>query len=196
LAPDQSSSAVQLVVSVVVQDSIDVPPAGTDEGFAVKVIAGAGMSAAASETVTVVEAVLVPPGPVQVREYVVVTFRGPVDWEPFAPTEPDQAPDALHDVALLVDQESVLDAPRPIATGLAASVILGLEFGVVDGDGAHAAIANDAAENTTRSTPFLKRNEPAMESNCFQHYRSLRHASPEWNERCRTHRLVSVTDFI
>lgn len=52
-------------------------------------------------------------------------MSAPVDWEPLAPLVPDQAPEALHDVALVVDQVSVELAPLATMVGFAAKVTTG-----------------------------------------------------------------------
>ena len=46
-------------------------------------------------------------------------MRAPVDDEPLMALVPDQAPEAVHEVALLDDHVSVEDAPLAIVLGLA-----------------------------------------------------------------------------
>jgi hypothetical protein len=48
-----------------------------------------------------------------------LAVRAPVDCEPLVALEPDQAPDAEHEVALLDDHVSVEAAPLAIVLGLA-----------------------------------------------------------------------------
>jgi hypothetical protein len=72
-APLQPPEAVHAVALVELHVSVEVPPAATLVGFAVKVAVGTAVTA----TVTVA-AVLVPPGPAQVSEYVVVVVIAPV----------------------------------------------------------------------------------------------------------------------
>ena len=70
LQPPDAAHAVALVEFHV---SVEVPPGATLVGFALKVAVGMG------RTVTVTVAVgLVPPGPVQVREYEVVAVSAAV----------------------------------------------------------------------------------------------------------------------
>jgi hypothetical protein len=49
----------------------------------------------------------------------------PVDCEPLIALLPDQAPEALHEVALLADQVSVDPLPLATVLGLAVKVIVG-----------------------------------------------------------------------
>jgi hypothetical protein len=49
----------------------------------------------------------------------------PVDWEPVSPLEPLQPPDAVQEVALLLDQVSVEAAPAFTVLGAALSVTVG-----------------------------------------------------------------------
>jgi hypothetical protein len=61
LVPDQPPEAVQVVVSVVFQVSVEAAPLTTDVGLAASVTVGTG------RTVTVADSVAEPPGPVQAR---------------------------------------------------------------------------------------------------------------------------------
>ena len=72
-APPQPPEAVHDVALVELHISVEVPPLATVDGSAVKL--AVGMTATA--TVAVAGA-LVPPGPVQLREYVVLEVRAPV----------------------------------------------------------------------------------------------------------------------
>ena len=69
-------------------------------------------------TVTVADCIAVPPEPVQVSEYVAFAVRGPVLWDPEVAFVPDQAPDAVHELALVEPQESVEKAPETTEVGL------------------------------------------------------------------------------
>jgi hypothetical protein len=51
---------------------------------------------------------------VQVSVYVELALNAPVDWLPEVACVPDQAPPALHDVALVEDHVSVVEAPELI----------------------------------------------------------------------------------
>ena len=65
LAPDQPPEAVQEVALVEDQVSVEDPPLATDAGFAASdTVGGSGVPA----TVTVAEALPLPPEPEQVRE--------------------------------------------------------------------------------------------------------------------------------
>ena len=66
LVLDQPPTAVQELVSVEDQVSIEDPPYATDVGFAVSDTVGTG--GGVTDTVTVADALALPPGPVQVRE--------------------------------------------------------------------------------------------------------------------------------
>ena len=63
LVPDQPPEAVQ-VAFVEDQVSIEDPPYATDVGFATSDTVGTG----GGDTVTVADALTLPPGPVQIRE--------------------------------------------------------------------------------------------------------------------------------
>jgi hypothetical protein len=52
-------------------------------------------------------------------------LRVPVDWDPVTGIDPDQAPDAVQEVALVEDQVSEEALPVVIELGLAARVTVG-----------------------------------------------------------------------
>src|SRR5580658_7330154 len=54
-----------------------------------------------------------------------LAFRAPVDWEPLMALPPDQAPDALHEVALVDDQVRDAALPLVMELGLAVKVTVG-----------------------------------------------------------------------
>jgi hypothetical protein len=96
-------TAVALVVAKV---SVEEPPGGT---VAVEAVSSAvGAAAGGAVTTTRVDEVVVPPGPVAVRVYVVVTL-GLTTTVPFAPNEP--IGEIVTAVALVVAKVSVLDPP-------------------------------------------------------------------------------------
>ena len=64
LVPDQPPEAVQELVSVEDQVSVEDAPYATDVGFATSDTVGTG----GGDTVTVADALALPPGPLQVRE--------------------------------------------------------------------------------------------------------------------------------
>ena len=71
-------------------------------------------------TVTVVDALAVPAGPVQARLNVLVLVSPPIDSLPETALAPDQPPDAEQEVASVEDQMSV-DAP-PLVTDVGFAV--------------------------------------------------------------------------
>ena len=64
MAPDQAPEAVQDVAFVEDQVSVEDAPFATDVGFATSDTVGVG----GGDTVTVADALALPPGPVQIRE--------------------------------------------------------------------------------------------------------------------------------
>ena len=52
-------------------------------------------------------------------------MSAPVDWLPLMALLPDHAPEAVHVVALVADQDSVESLPLAIVLGLAAKVSVG-----------------------------------------------------------------------
>ncbi len=120
LAPNQAPEAVQEVASVVDQVSVDDPPLVMDVGFAASDTVGTG-----GNTVTVADALAVPPDPMQARANVLVLVNAPVDWLPEVALAPDQAPEAVQEVALVEDQVSIDDPPLAIDVGFAASDTVG-----------------------------------------------------------------------
>ena len=65
-----------------------------------------------------------------------MAVRAPVDCEPLVALLPDQAPDAVHEVALVEDQLSVEEAPLAIVLGLAliCTVAVGCAVTVIVAD--------------------------------------------------------------
>jgi len=68
LLPDHAPEAVQEVALVADQLSVEDPPLATDVGFAASDTAGTGGGGGMPDTITVVEVLALPPGPVQLRE--------------------------------------------------------------------------------------------------------------------------------
>ena len=83
------------------------------------------MAGAAWVTETVADCVALPPVPVQVIPKVELAVRAPVDCEPLAALVPDQAPEAVHEVALVAAQVNVELLPLATVLGLAAKLIVG-----------------------------------------------------------------------
>jgi hypothetical protein len=106
------------------QVKVEVPPEVIVEGEAPKLII-VGIEVAVF-TVTVVDAVvLVPPGPLQLNEYVEVDV-GFTDNVPEVDLVPLHAPDDVHDVALVDDQVRVEEEPDVMDEGLAERVTVGV----------------------------------------------------------------------
>jgi hypothetical protein len=112
---------VQDVALVELQVSVAAAPLTTEVGFAVKEAVGS------PRIVTVaVAAVLVPPAPVHVNEYVGLAVSAPVDWLPLVAFAPAKVPPvAVQDVAFVELQVSVEVLPLAIEVGLAVSVAVG-----------------------------------------------------------------------
>ena len=68
LLPDHAPEATQEVASVDDHVSVEDPPLVTDAGFAASDTVGTGGGGGVPGTVTLAEALALPPGPVQVRE--------------------------------------------------------------------------------------------------------------------------------
>ncbi len=118
--PDQAPEAVQEVAFVETQARVELAPLATVLGLAVKLTVGAGVV-----TETVADCTALPPGPTQVRVYVASALSAPVDDEPLVASLPDQAPDAVHDVAWVLDQLRVELAPLRTVLGLAITDTVG-----------------------------------------------------------------------
>jgi hypothetical protein len=120
LAPDQPPEAVQEVAFVEDQVRVEDAPFATDVGFAASDTVGTG-----GDTVTVADALPVPPGPVQERLNALVLVNAPVDWLPEVTLALDHAPEAEQEVALVEDQVSVDDPPLATDVGFAARDTVG-----------------------------------------------------------------------
>jgi hypothetical protein len=120
LVPDQPPDAVQALALLLVQLSVELPPLAMLLGFALSVTVGA-----AALTVTAAVADPVPPGPEQVNVNVELAVSVPVDCEPCTALVPDQAPDAVQLVALLVDQLRVAAPPLVMVLGAALKLTVG-----------------------------------------------------------------------
>lgn len=79
------------------------------------------------EIVTVAVAILlVPPAPLQVKEYEVVSASAAVLWLPLVLSVPLQPPDAVHDDALVELQVSIEVPPIATTVGYATNVAVGM----------------------------------------------------------------------
>ena len=86
---------------------------------------GGGGGAVTGFTVITALPWAVPPSPEQLSVYVPVALSAPVEDVPDVGFVPLQAPDALQDLALVVLQVIVLDAPALTVVGVALKAIVG-----------------------------------------------------------------------
>jgi hypothetical protein len=115
--------AVHEVALVELQVSVEAPPLAIGLGLAVSVAVGTELAVIATVAAA---AVLVPPAPVHVREYVVSAVSAPVLWLPLVAFAPANVPPvAVQDVALVELHDSVEDPPLAIGLGLAESDAVG-----------------------------------------------------------------------
>jgi hypothetical protein len=112
MLPDQAPDAEHDVALAADQVSEELLPLITELGLALRLTVGAG-----DVTDTVADCEALPPAPVQVNVYVALAVSAPVDCEPLTGRPPDQAPEALHEVALVADQVNVALLPLVIALG-------------------------------------------------------------------------------
>jgi hypothetical protein len=124
LVPLQPPEAVQDRAFVELQVNMEVPPAATAFGLAVSVAVGTTLT-------VILAAPLVPPGPVQISEKVVLVATAPVLCVPLAGKVPVQPPEAAQDVAFVELQVNAEALPAAMAIGLAASVAVGTTFTVM-----------------------------------------------------------------
>ncbi len=104
LLPDQSPEAVQLVASVEFQFSVVEPSWETVTGFAEKESVGTGAA-----TVTLTESFALPPAPLQDRLKLLFEVSALMVWDPDVALLPDQSPEAVQPVVLLLLQLNVVD---------------------------------------------------------------------------------------
>ena len=126
LLPLHPPDAVQDEALVEDQVSVVALPLATVLGLALSVSVGAG-----DVTVTVADCAALPPAPVQLRVYVAFALSAPVDWEPLVAWLPDQPPEAVQEVAFVVDQLNVELPPLTMELGLAARLTVGAGVGEV-----------------------------------------------------------------
>ena len=108
------------------QVSVLLEPLFTAAGAADSETVGAGVGGG-SDVVTATETLPwpVPADPVQRSVNVELAVNAPVDWLPEVDFDPLQAPDAVHELALVDDHVSVLLPPLPTEAGEADKVTLG-----------------------------------------------------------------------
>jgi hypothetical protein len=124
--PLQPPDAAQEVALVEDQVKVEVAPLATVLGLALKLTVGAG-----EVTVTVADCAALPPAPVQVRVYVAFALSATVDCEPLVGWLPDQPPEAVQEVAFVVDQLKVELLPLTTELGFAARLTVGAGAGEV-----------------------------------------------------------------
>jgi hypothetical protein len=117
--PDQPPDAVHDVAFVLVHDSCVVAPLDTLAGDTLRLTVGAPV------TVTVFESLAVPPAPVQVSVKVVFVDSALLVAVPLVAFEPDQPPDAVHDVAFVLLHESCVVPPLATFVGVAVRLTVG-----------------------------------------------------------------------
>jgi hypothetical protein len=120
--PDQSPLDVQEVALLEDHDNVAEPPCTTAVGAALRLTVGAGV-AGVTETVTLRD--VVPPAPLQARVKVVDCASAAVSCDPDVAFVPLQPPDAVHEVALVDDQASVVVPPCATCAGFADSDTVG-----------------------------------------------------------------------
>ena len=118
--PVQPPLPVQVVAFEVLQVRVVVPPDATTVGAALNEIVGAG-----DDTVTVAVAEPEPPAPVQSSVNDELALNDEIDSVPLVAFEPDHAPEAVQDVALVLLHVRVVELPAATAVGFAASVTVG-----------------------------------------------------------------------
>lgn len=121
IAPLQAPEAVQDVALLTDQLSVALEPLLTLVGVALKAMVGAGGAVA----VTVTDCAAVPPLPVHVSVYLVVTVSAAVALVPLIGSAPFQPPEAVQEVALVTLQFNMAVLPLATVVGLAASVTAG-----------------------------------------------------------------------
>ena len=120
LLPDHPPEAVHAVAFVADQVRVELPPLATVLGLADKVTTGAG-----GVTETVADWFALPPPPEQASPYVALAASAPVGCEPLADLVPDQAPEAVQEVAFVADHVRVELPPLATVLGLADNVTTG-----------------------------------------------------------------------
>jgi len=113
LVPDQAPDAAQEVAFAEDQVSVALLPLVIALGPTLRLTVGVG-----DLTETVADCAALPPGPVQVKVYVVLASRAPVDSVPLAALLPDQPPEAVQEVDLVDDQVIVALLPWETVLGL------------------------------------------------------------------------------
>jgi hypothetical protein len=121
LLPVQPPEAVQAVALLETQLNVEVPPLATVLGLALMLTVALGVLL----TVTVADCAALPPVPVQLSVYVALAVSAPVDWVPVTDFVPDQAPEAVQEVAFVAVQFNVALLPLAMALGPTLRVTVG-----------------------------------------------------------------------
>jgi hypothetical protein len=167
--PAGELEAMQAVALVELQVSVALPPAVTPAGLAVSKAVGAaggdggggGVVPAVTVTVVLAAAGVVPLAPEQVNVKVLVAVRAALTTLPPVACAPLHAPDAVHAVALVEDQVSVVVPPVVTLVGLALSETVGEDAGGVDTGGVDAGgVLGDPPEFPP--PPQAASNRPAL----------------------------------
>ncbi len=120
LPPDQAPEATHAVAEVEDQLSVALAPLLMALGPTLKLTVGSD-----ALTDTVVDCDAFPPGPTQTRTYVALFASAPVDCVPLVTLAPDQASEAVQEVALSEDHFRVELPPDATVLGLAPRLIVG-----------------------------------------------------------------------
>jgi hypothetical protein len=124
LVPVQASKASQASASVDDQVRVEESFGLTESGLAASETVGGG-GGGNSSTVTVTDWVVLVPAPLQTKINVLVSTSGPTTSVPDVPLVPDHAPDAVHELASVDDQVSVVVPLRLTLIGSAVRETVG-----------------------------------------------------------------------
>jgi len=125
LLPDQSPEAVQSVVLLLVQLNVVEPLKGRFVGLAERLTTGADGAA----TMTLTESFAFPPLPLHDRTKLLLAVNVLMVWEPEVDLLPDQSPEAVQLVVLLLVQLNVVEPLKGRLVGLAERLTRGAEGG-------------------------------------------------------------------
>jgi hypothetical protein len=121
LLPDQPPEAVHAVALLEAHVRVELLPLATVLGLALMLTVTVGFAL----TEIVADCAALPPGPVQLSVYVALAFSAPVDWVPCTDFVPDQAPEAVQEVAFVAAQFNVELLPLVMALGPTLKVTVG-----------------------------------------------------------------------
>ncbi len=125
LFPVQPPLAVQLVAFVDDHVRMVDDPVTTEAGLAVRATVGVGGAVTVTDALAAPE----PPVPEHVKVKVALAARAAVVSVPLVALAPVQPPEAVHDVALVLDQASAVVVPEVTLAGLADRVTVGAGTG-------------------------------------------------------------------